>query len=121
VLLKETDPNLVAMEIDLGWSSVAGQNAIDLFKASPGRYELWHIKDAIGIKHLTPQMNQLERRAAIHLVPVGLGEVDYKTIFAHGQLAGLKHFYIEQDNAGAWGDAMAATRVSVENLKKILA
>jgi sugar phosphate isomerase/epimerase len=121
VLLKETDPDVVAMEVDLGWAAIAGQDIVQLFKQHPGRFELWHIKDAIGLKHLAPQMNQLERRAGITLVPVGLGEVDYRTIFAHAAVAGLRHYYIEQDNADAWGDSMAATRVSVENLKRLLA
>jgi hypothetical protein len=65
-------------------------------------------------------MNQLERRAAASLVPVGLGEVDYRAIFGKAELAGLRHFAIEQDNAAAWGDAMAATRVSVQNLVRLL-
>lgn len=121
VLLKETDPDLVAMEIDIGWASIAGQDVTQLFTQHPGRFELWHVKDAVGIKHLSPSMNQLERRADVTLVPVGLGEVDYKRIFTFAGVAGMKHFYIEQDNAAAWGDAMAATRVSVENLQKALA
>jgi sugar phosphate isomerase/epimerase len=120
VLLAETDPELVAMEIDLGWAAVAGHDIVATFQAHPGRFELWHVKDAFGLRHLTPSMNQLERRANIMLVPVGLGEVDYRSYFAEAEVAGLKHFYIEQDNADAWGDAMAATRISVENLKKLL-
>jgi sugar phosphate isomerase/epimerase len=120
ILLRETDPALVAMEIDLGWAAIAGADIAGLFKQHPGRFELWHVKDAIGIKHLTPAMNQLERRAAVTLMPVGLGEVDYKTIFSLAGVAGLRHYYIEQDNAAAWGDAMAATRVSVNNLRQLL-
>jgi hypothetical protein len=50
------------------------------------------------------------------LVPIGLGEVDYKTIFQSAKLAGLKHFKVEQDNAAAWGDSIAAARVSYTNL-----
>jgi sugar phosphate isomerase/epimerase len=120
VLLRETDPALVAMEIDLGWAAIAGQDIAQLFAQYPGRFELWHVKDAMNLKHLTPAMNQLERRAAVTLVPVGLGDIDYKSVFAHAAVAGLRHYYIEQDNAAAWGDAMAATRVSVENLRRML-
>jgi hypothetical protein len=32
----------------------------------------------------------------------------------------LKHFVVEHDNAAAWGDSIAAARVSCQNLKKIL-
>jgi sugar phosphate isomerase/epimerase len=116
VVLAHTDPALVAMQLDIGWASVAGQDILGLFKKNPGRFELWHVKDAIGIKDLDPKLTPAQRRPLATLVPVGLGQVDYKTIFANATLAGLKHFCIEQDNAAAWGDAIAATRVSFQNL-----
>jgi sugar phosphate isomerase/epimerase len=121
IILAETDPSLVAMQLDIGWAAIAGQDVIAMFKRHPGRYELWHVKDAIGIRRMDPALTHLQRRYAATLVPVGLGEVDYKPIFAEAQLAGLKHFVIEQDNAGAWGDSLAAARVSYENVAKLLA
>jgi sugar phosphate isomerase/epimerase len=120
IQLAETDPALVTLQLDVGWASVAGQNIVEIFKKHPGRFELWHVKDAKGIKMMTPQMTQQERQRAAFLVPVGTGEVDYKTIFANAEMAGLKHFCIEQDNAADWGDSMAAARVSYQNLVKIL-
>jgi sugar phosphate isomerase/epimerase len=120
VLLAETDPSLVAMQLDIGWASVAGQNILEMFHKSPGRFELWHVKDARGIKLMTPQMTQAERQRSAMLVPVGQGEIDYKTIFANAELAGMKHFCVEQDNAADWGDSPAAARVSYQNLLKIL-
>ena len=120
VLLRETDPALVAMQLDIGWAAVAGQNILEMFQKHPGRFELWHVKDARGIKLMTPQMTQPERQRSAMLVPVGEGEVDYKSIFAAAGQAGLKHFCIEQDNAADWGDSMAAARVSYQKLLKIL-
>lgn len=120
ILLKETDPALVAMQLDIGWATVAGQNVIEMFHKNPGRFELWHVKDARGIKNLPADLNQRQRMSAITLVPVGEGEVNYKQIFANAELAGMKHFCIEQDNAATWGDSMAAARVSFQNLTKIL-
>jgi sugar phosphate isomerase/epimerase len=120
ILLKETDPALVAMQLDVGWATVAGQSVLEMFKMNPGRFELWHVKDARGIKNLPAGLNQRQRMGAITLVPVGEGEVNYKQIFAQAELAGMKHFCIEQDNAADWGDSMAAARVSFQNLSKIL-
>ena len=120
VLLAETDPALVAMQLDIGWASVAGQNILEMFKKNPGRFELWHVKDARGIKLMNADMNESERMRAATLVPVGQGEVDYKTIFANAELAGMKHYCVEQDNAADWGDSMAAARVSYQNLMKLL-
>jgi len=51
---------------------------------------------------------------------VGSGHIDFKSVFAHAELAGLKHFVIEQDNAAAWGDSLAAARVSYQNLLGML-
>ena len=120
ILLAETDPALVAMQLDIGWASVAGQNILEMFKKNPGRFELWHVKDARNIKYLTPQMKQTDRMHASMLVPIGQGEVNYKPIFAAADIAGMKHFCIEQDNAADWGDSMAAARVSFQNLVKML-
>lgn len=120
ILLAETDPALVAMQLDVGWASVAGQNVLEMFKKNPGRFELWHVKDARGIKNMDPQLNQGQRMQAAILVPVGQGEVAYKPIFAAAEQAGMKHFCIEQDNAADWGDSIAAAQVSFQNLSKSL-
>lgn len=120
ILLAETDPAVVAMQLDIGWASVAGQNILEMFHKTPGRFELWHVKDVRGIKLMTPQMQQSDRQRSAMLVPVGQGEIDYKTIFANAGLAGMKHFCVEQDNAADWGDSPAAARVSYQNLLKIL-
>jgi len=120
ILLAETDPELVAMQLDIGWASVAGQNILEMFHKNPGRFELWHVKDARDIKYLPPDMPQAQRHRTVLLVPVGEGEVDYKPIFAAAELAGMKHYAVEQDNAAAWGDSVAAARVSYQNLMKLL-
>ena len=120
VLLAQTDPALVAMQLDIGWASVAGQDILDMFKKHPGRFELWHVKDAKGIRNMNAQMTQAERQRSAMLVPVGKGEVDYKPIFGAAELAGLKHYCVEQDNAADWGDSMAAARASYQNLMRAL-
>jgi len=114
VLLAETDPSLVAMQLDIGWAFVAGQDAIAMFKKNPGRYELWHVKDVAGL--LDKNLQAAQRMADAQIVPIGLGNVDYKPIFENAAVAGMKHFVIEQDFAPYWGDSVAAARVSFQNL-----
>ena len=111
VFLAETDPSLVAMELDIGWAAVAGVKAVDLFRQAPGRFEVWHVKDITGLAALEGK-TQAERQRAAQIVPVGQGEIDYKPIFAQAQAAGLKHFYVEQDSAPASGDSLAAAAAS---------
>ncbi len=120
ILLAETDPDLVAMQLDIGWAIVAGQDVLGMFKKNPGRYELWHVKDVLNTTRMDPKLSQRERMQVAYVVPVGLGDIDYKPFFANAELAGLKHFYVEQETAPDWGDSMAASRTSYENLVKLL-
>ena len=83
-LLLATDPKLVQMELDLYWATKAGQDPLALFKQHPGRFPLWHVKD----------MDRTSQRA---FTEVGNGSIDFKRIFAQARLAGLKYFFIEQD------------------------
>jgi sugar phosphate isomerase/epimerase len=120
ILLKETDPALVAMQLDIGWAYVAGQDAVAMFKKNPGRYELWHVKDA-KYKELDPAAKPSVRMRHAKITAMGEGDIDYKAVFANAKIAGLKHFVIEQDTAGQGGrDAIADCKIAYDNLKKIL-
>ena len=118
ILLAETDAKLVAMELDIGWASVAGQDALAMFKKHPGRYPLWHVKDVTGLAALVASP-MADRQGAVQFAPVGAGEINYKALFAAAQTAGLQHFFIEQDNA-VNGDSVAAIRTSAVNLRKLI-
>jgi sugar phosphate isomerase/epimerase len=119
VLLAETDPAVVAMQIDIGWAVIAGQDVLRMFEKNPGRYELWHVKDVAGLKSIDTSARPGQRRATF--IPIGQGEIDYKTLFADARRAGLKHYVIEQDNAGQNGaDSLAAARANYQGLLKIL-
>ena len=120
VLVSETDPALVTMQLDLGWAHIAGVDPVALFEVHPGRFELWHVKDVFGLKTVNPSLGPNARVSSMAIVPVGTGHIDFKPAFAEASLAGLKYFVIEQDNAAAWGNSLAAARVSFENLKAIL-
>ena len=123
VFLKETDPELVGMEFDLGYTAVAGRNIPEAIRQYPGRFPTWDIRDVFGIKNAdaNPAASPNQRKAYTYYVPVGLGEVDFKTIFAGAETAGLKYFFVVQENSITWGDSMAVARVSYQNLARILA
>jgi sugar phosphate isomerase/epimerase len=120
VLVSETDPAFVTMQLDLGWAHIAGVDPVALFKVHPGRFELWHVKDVFGLKTVNPSLGPNARVSSMAIVTVGTGHIDFKPAFAEASLAGLKHFVIEQDNAATWGNSLAAARVSFQNLKEIL-
>jgi len=120
ILLVETDPELVVMQLDVGWTYIAGKDPIEMFQKNPGRYELWHIKDVFGLQTVKTGLSPNQRVASMAFAPVGVGQIDYRKVFANAKLAGLKHFMVEQDNAACFGDSLAAARLSFENLKAIL-
>lgn len=84
VMLKEFDPALVTMEMDLYWVVYGGQNPLSYFKNHPGRFELWHVKD----------MDKADRTKNSD---VGSGTIDFLSIFAGAGQAGMKHFFLEQE------------------------
>ncbi|CAL1517937.1 sugar phosphate isomerase/epimerase [Chitinophaga sp. MM2321] len=85
ILLKETDASLVKMELDLYFAIKAGKDPLALFAKAPGRFALWHIKD---MDKSDPALN----------TEVGSGSINFKKIFAHAQEAGVRRYFIEQEN-----------------------
>jgi sugar phosphate isomerase/epimerase len=107
IILKETDPALVKMELDLYWFSFGSRlKPLDWFKKQPGRFVIWHIKD----------MNKQNRE--LHEV-VGDGQIDFKPIFKDAQLSGVKHMFVEQGNNYV-PDAMSCVQRSADYMKKNL-
>lgn len=85
VMLKQTDPKLVHFEMDLYWVVRSGNNPVKLFEENPGRFPMWHVKD---MDKANPALN----------TEVGNGSIDFKEIFKHTKLSGLKHAFLEQEN-----------------------
>ncbi len=84
VIIAEADPDLVKLEMDLYWITFAGGDPIAYFKKAPGRFPMWHIKDMDN----TPKK---------YFTEVGNGVIDFAKIFAQRKLAGMKYFFVEQD------------------------
>jgi len=73
-----------------------------------------------GLKTVNPSLGPNARVSSMAFAPVGTGQIDFRRVFADATRAGLKHFAIEHDNAAAWGDSLAAARVSYQNIAKML-
>jgi sugar phosphate isomerase/epimerase len=101
VLLNETDPDHVEFEIDLFWTVKGGQNPLVYFQSHPGRFTLCHVKDMAG---------------GGTMADVGTGRIDFATIFAKSQQAGLRYFFVEHDNPS---DPLASIESSFNHLKNL--
>lgn len=84
ILLQETDKKLVDFELDLYWAVRSGNDPLQLFKANPGRFTMWHVKD-------------MDKSKADWNTEIGEGSINFKAIFAETKLSGMQRFFVEQE------------------------
>ena len=101
VLLDETDPALVSMELDVFWAVHAGHDPVDWLSRFPGRFPLLHVKD---------------RAASGAMTDVGAGEIDVARIIECAAQGGLEHIVVEHDEPT---DALASVRDSYAALARL--
>lgn len=104
ILLDETDPALVDVELDLYWAVRAGRDPVALFDAHPGRFALCHVKD------------MRDRGGAETQADVGAGDIPFGDIFAHAERAGLRHYFVEHDDPA---DPLGSIRSSYAHLRQL--
>ena len=85
ILVENTDPRWVTFQLDVGWATIAGEDAVALVEEFGDRIELIHVKDVADVG--LPTQRQ---------VTVGQGDVDWAALFAAAQ-GKVKQYIIEQD------------------------
>ena len=91
LIMKYTDPTLVAQQLDMGNLYNGGAKAIDIATKFPGRFELMHVKDEI----ISKQPNHDKYESTI----LGKGIVGTRGICDLGRkTGGTKYFIIEQES-----------------------
>jgi sugar phosphate isomerase/epimerase len=105
-LLRQVDPDLLWLELDLGWVWQAGGDPVAELEATSGRCPLVHVKD-----FSTP--------AAGDDVPVGDGIVGYERVLPAALSAGVEWLIVEQDNVK--GEPFADVERSLHAVRTILA
>lgn len=104
LILAETEAEKVKMELDLYWINKAGFEPLSYFEKYPKRFPLVHVKDMDN----TPQKSFTE---------VGRGVVDFKKIFSKADVAGIRHYFIEQDETPA--EPIESIKISMKYLKEL--
>lgn len=83
IILADTDPALVKLQIDMYWVMHSSSfTPDDLIKKQPGRFVMWHIKD----------MDKISR----DYTELGNGSIDYLKLLPDPVESGLEYCYIEQ-------------------------
>jgi len=106
VLLKETDPALVKLQMDLYWIAHGSKlTPHEWFVRQPGRYVMWHVKD----------MHKVSR----DYTELGNGTIDYTRIWPDTAFSGMKHFFVEQGGNFAQ-DSMQSVADCAAYVKRVL-
>jgi sugar phosphate isomerase/epimerase len=103
VLVRETDPALVKLEVDLAWVDVGGRDPAALLQQLADRVPLVHVKDHQGGAEFVD-------------MPVGEGVLQWQPILAAAQAADVRYYIVEQDNPR---DPLNDVRRSFENLRQM--
>lgn len=99
LLLAETDPALVRLEMDFYWMARAGKDPLAYFREYPGRFPLVHLKDM---------------SADSSIVEVGSGTIDFGRLLAEAKHAGIVHAFIEHDDPA---DPMKSAEASLRYVR----
>lgn len=100
-LMQHTNPETVFLEMDVFWTTAAGQDPHQLLAQYPNRYKLMHLKDmtltdqkiddGLGMRSLFPFFR--------NVTSCGSGIIDLKTIIPKALKTGVEHFFVEHDLA----------------------
>jgi sugar phosphate isomerase/epimerase len=102
ILFQNSDAKLVDFELDMHWVVVGGADNVEVINKYPGRIKTCHVKD---------------RTADGKMASVGDGVIPWDAIFKHYQLAGIEHFFVEDDDPPA--PVREAVKRSIDWLNKL--
>lgn len=92
ILMKNTDDDLVKLELDLYWLTQAGQDPAAMMKKYRSRLVMVHLKDRVAGSPVNyrPQDEQ-------HIVELGKGSIDWKPLLSQAREQGVKLALLDQD------------------------
>ncbi len=94
-IIKSTDPDHVAFEMDIFWIQFGGGDPVALLEKYGDRWKMMHLKDMKKgtVKDLTGGTD-VENN-----VPLGTGELDMPGILKAARKIGIAHYFIEDESS----------------------
>jgi sugar phosphate isomerase/epimerase len=114
ILLKETDPELVWLEMDCYWITQAGRDPVLLLNQLGRRVRLLHLKD----RQAGFPTSQVLDESAGHFTEAGNGTIAWRPLLALAQKLGIEHYFVEQDESDK--PPMDSLKISYAFLHKIM-
>lgn len=99
-LLDATDPDVVALELDVYWAAYAGVDPVAYLRRYAGRVPLVHLKDMTADRDFAD---------------VGDGTLDIQAMCAAAVAGGARYVVVENDHPRP--DGLTSARRSIENLR----
>jgi len=118
ILMKETDPELVKFEADLGWMATGGADPLAIMKSAPRRFPLLHFKD---FAVLNPPVTTLGTDRQQQIVNLGQGLVPFKPIVAEAKKIGIEYYIVDHDPPFRNQTALEAAKIDFDYLSGLLA
>ena len=94
LLMAETNPRYVLIEMDVFWIVHPGQDPVKLLEKYGKRFELMHVKD---MKRGTPRGFTGQSDVTNNVV-LGEGMIDWPSVFRAAKKAGVKWYFIEDES-----------------------
>jgi len=114
VLLDQTPRDLLGLELDTFWASIAGLDPVQLVEKHAGRVPLVHLKDkATG----TPVQYDEGKVPKDAFKELGRGAIDYARFLPAAAKAGVQYYYVEQDHTT--GDPLDSLRISRQTVAAV--
>jgi sugar phosphate isomerase/epimerase len=113
ILMREIDPALITLELDIGWIAAAGLDPVAFLNKHRGRVRQMHIKD---VKATTTTNFAL----SMDPTQIGDGKLDWARILPAAYKAGVRNFYVEQEPPFAMA-RMDAVKRSIDYLAALKA
>ena len=118
VLLDNTDPKLVYLEMDLFWTTAGGADPVALLEKYKNRYKLMHVKDMSKLMRFSGDGGNSSQWIELfpYMTTAGNGVLDLKKILTKAKESGVDHFIVEQDMVA---EPEVALKKSIDYLKSL--
>jgi sugar phosphate isomerase/epimerase len=114
ILISETDPKLVCLEMDCYWIAQSGHDPVQMLNRLGRRVRMIHLKDRLP--GFPPSFDMSESSA--HFTEVGTGSIDWPAIIATAKKLDVEHYFVEHDRIG--DDPLTRLRTSYVNARRLL-
>ena len=93
ILMGNTDPTLVMLELDIYWLVQAGQNPAQVMLDYKDRVKLLHLKDRVP----GAPTGFVLGPGAEHFTELGTGSIDWPHLLMQARWQGIRYAYLDQD------------------------